>query len=192
MLMVIKCGTLRSIYSREEMVMTRLRMLFVLLLGGLLAGSGFFAGAAGADPYPPGGCFPLTITTTVPVAGQTVTIGGRDFLPGDTVRLKLVPPGTVLGTVIVGADGNFSVDVTIPADAAPGEAQIEDIADHPLCPMDPINIKIGGAKSGSGGGSGLAFTGVQILSALALAVALLVAGIAFTISGRRRRAHGAS
>src|SRR5882757_2216766 len=133
------------------MVMTRLRMLFVLLLGGLLAGSGLFAGAAGAASatptltaaYPPVVCATLTVSTTVPVAGQTITIGGTDFDPGDTVQLTLVPPGTVLATVTVAPDGTFTADVMIPASAIPGKAEIQDIATTTKCPSDPISITIG-------------------------------------------------
>ncbi|WP_374947363.1 pullulanase-type alpha-1,6-glucosidase [Agreia sp.] len=68
--------------------------------------------------------------------GQTVTVHGDGFQANETVSVALTGPATAqnapaaqaahtLATVTVATDGSFSIDVTIPTDAASGAAQIQ-------------------------------------------------------------------
>jgi hypothetical protein len=68
--------------------------------------------------------FGLTVDTTTPAPGSTVTVSGDCGVPGLQLTISIVPPGTVLGTTTTGADGTFSLKVTIPANQPDGAAQI--------------------------------------------------------------------
>lgn len=83
-----------------------------------VAAVGVMAVPAAAQQYPPN-VNSVTISDTTPCPGDAVTISGTvtatDFEPGSTVVVTL-DGGTQLGTPTVGADGTFSLGVTIPAD----------------------------------------------------------------------------
>ena len=58
------------------------------------------------------------------------------------------------------------------------------------CPVDPIQINASGAGgTSSSNGGGLASTGVDILTGIAIALALVGAGVLLTQGGRRRHHH---
>jgi hypothetical protein len=89
------------------------RRLFVLVIGAL-ALVGVSAAAAAA----------ITVDTTTPAPGSQVTVSGDCQVAGLQLTISINPPGTVLGTTTTGADGKFSVKVTIPANQPDGAATI--------------------------------------------------------------------
>ncbi|MEI4274167.1 Ig-like domain-containing protein [Klenkia sp. LSe6-5] len=53
-------------------------------------------------------------------AGQKVTLQGTGYAPNSTVTLVVYSSPVTLGTVVADKDGNFSVEVTVPANLANG------------------------------------------------------------------------
>lgn len=88
----------------------------VLVLGVL------FAAPALAKPYFQKPTCELSDTTVSP--GDEITVSGENWQQGATVSIILRPEQIVLGTATVGADGSFSITVTIPEDIRPGPHQI--------------------------------------------------------------------
>jgi hypothetical protein len=79
------------------------------------------APAAAQDPYPPVDDDPeATVSQTVVVAGQPVTVSGNKWLPGSQVTIEFLSTPVLLATAQVDATGRFSTQVTIPRDATPG------------------------------------------------------------------------
>jgi hypothetical protein len=165
------------------------RLLLVVALAAML--TLFKVGTAGAvAPAPTCGTYPpsfgasMSVSTTTPFPGQTITVTGEHFKANEDFNLVL-DTGAVLAAVHVAADGSFSVNVTLPAGLT-GNHVISTDGDESGCPADPIQIDIQG--SGTSGG-GLASTGVDILTGLAIALALIAGGVLFARSGRRRHSH---
>jgi LPXTG-motif cell wall-anchored protein len=178
----------------------------VAVIGLLTASAALAAPAAGAAPVDaptsvPGTCatYPVQIcqahimsSTTTPLQGQTIEVSGLGYQPNEDVALTI--GGIPVGTAHTDADGNFDPPVVVPATL---------IGDQPLTgrgasgqPYDVdsliLNIRAAGTGgSSSSGGGGLASTGVEIAAFSAVGAALIIAGIAFAVFGRRRRsAHG--
>ncbi len=111
-------------------------------------------------------------------AGETitVTVGAQDAVA--TVHVWLYSTPTLIGTVVVAADG--TVRVTIPADTAPGAHRLAvTAADGSLVGWTTITIT---------GDGQLAFTGADGLGAGALIAFLLLAAGGVLIVRRRRTA----
>lgn len=145
--------------------------------------------APGDDPtcgtYPPSFGASMSVSTTTPFPGQTITISGQHFVANEHITLVL-DTGFVLAHVTVGADGSFSVPVTLPASLRGSHTILVD-GDTSVCPPDPVQIVIQSGSTPPGGG--LASTGVDILAGVAVALALIAGGILFARSGRRRHSH---
>jgi hypothetical protein len=77
----------------------------------------FLATPVLAQGYPPGAQTIEVSDSTVFPCG-TVTVTGSNLVPGITVEITF--DGEVIGSAVVGADGTYSVSVTIPCDTAPG------------------------------------------------------------------------
>jgi hypothetical protein len=151
------------------------------------------ASAAAPTPTPsfcqsyPVGAVPaatLTVSTTVPFAGETITVGGTNFVAHESLTIELNSAPIVLAHVTTSASGSFSTPVTLPSGVT-GTHTISVAGDTSSCPSSPITITINSAGTSSASG-GLPNTGVDILTGLAVALALLVAGIALTGGARRR------
>ncbi|MGO2187069.1 MAG: choice-of-anchor G family protein, partial [Microbacterium gubbeenense] len=54
--------------------------------------------------------------------GGTTTVTGEDFAPEETVTITV--GGVEVGTVVADADGEFSFDYEVPADATPGDVTV--------------------------------------------------------------------
>lgn len=95
---------------------------------GVLATGVLLALAAQAQPVfdAPANGFKGTLTTRSqnPVAGSTAEVIGSDFVPGQTVELLRGQTVLTAAPLIVDANGQFRTELTIPADAVPGQ--------HPL------------------------------------------------------------
>ena len=174
--------------------MKAVRILVLAALAAMLTtfGIGLASGAAAAPasttPYPPPSCPLLTISTTTPFPGETITVAGTNFTPGASVDIDL-DTNTTLGHATADASGNFSVHVTLPAGVT-GNHVIRAVGTGlGNCPVDPIQINASGAEGSSSSSGGLASTGVDILTGIAVALALVGAGVLFTRGGRRRHHH---
>lgn len=72
-----------------------------------------------AQPYPPEAPA-VTVSETTVVAGQPLDVNGDGWLPDSEVTFTFFSVPVVLGTSRVNANGAFTSQVTIPADATPG------------------------------------------------------------------------
>jgi hypothetical protein len=175
----------------------RLRTLLALALA---TASLVIAGpAAEAVAYPPTICPTISVSTTTPLVGETITVAGVNFTPGAKVRIELNanPKVYVLANVTASATGTFSTPVTFPAGVT-GTNTIRAVGGGggPGCPANAIQvIKLhnGGESSSNGGGTnnngggGTAFTGVDVLLLLLIAALLVGAGVMLNRGGGRRR-----
>jgi hypothetical protein len=154
--------------------------------------------ASAVVAYPPSVCPTLSISTTTPLAGSSITVSGADFVPGASVRIELHTKVYVLAHVTTSTDGSFSVKVKLPAGVT-GDHTIVAIGGTdtgasgcPAHPNQPIVIHdLGGASTSANGGSnggGTAFTGIDILALLAAAAVLLGAGVMLNRRGSAKRA----
>lgn len=149
----------------------------------------------GAFAYPPTTCpGTLSLSTTNPLAGETITVTGHNFTAGADVHLVLRTKAYDLGTFRADAQGSFTAQVTLPAGVY-GQHTVVAVSGARLiaqCPGDPIQIHSpGGESTGPGGPPGTSFTGTDLLLILLAAAVLLGAGAIFLQSGRRRRAEHA-
>lgn len=186
----------------------RLVALFIGLLAGacVLIASGLPAASAAPAPYPPRPCATLSVSTTTPYGGQSITVSGTGFSSGDQVTLEMRgDTNATLGHVTVGSDGRFSTEVKIPDDAH-GHFLIYADGGHPSCPVDPVvldvrsSLGIGGVAVGPNGASaavagassagGLAFTGLDVLLLVVAGLILIGTGVLLTRGGRRRARSG--
>ena len=151
----------------------------------LLAGLVTTPATAGPYPLKKPTC---EVSDTSITAGDQVTVSGKHWKPGSTVRFTLQPEGLNLGSATVGTNGKFSAVVTIPSTVQPGPHTIEcsgiDRKGRPR--VVPTDIQILAAIVGTGGA---AFTGSNLNVPLwmALIAALLVLGVALVFVSRRRR-----
>lgn len=172
------------------------RVVGCLLAGALLLLSMVVLGSAPATagPYPPTVCATLSVSTTTPSAGESITVSGTGFTAGERVTLELHSSPRVVGSATVRGDGTFTTHITIPKDMY-GRHLLLEAGGHPACPVDPITLVINasaalGEQIGpNGGGSGLASTGVQIALLIAIAALALATGVALNRAGRRKRSQ---
>jgi hypothetical protein len=140
--------------------------------------------------YPFQECASLSVSTTNPLPGETITVTGTNFTPNASVRLELHSSVIVLGTVKADGQGSFSTTVKIPSNltgthvifAATGF----DARGGQCVPSASLSIQGGHAGPPPGGTS---FTGVDILAMVLGALALLGIGYALNRSGKRRQTY---
>ena len=174
-----------------------------LIFAAMLALLGFVVPATSADAAPVGYpvtiCATLSVSTTTPLAGASITVSGVNFDPNATIKLELEAKPWLLATVKSNAQGGFTVTVKLPAGVV-GAHLIVAIGGNTQsgasCPADPSQLLHiqglgGGGQTGGGGtgsnGGGTAFTGVDVLLLVLLAAALLTVGVAVNRSGKRRK-----
>lgn len=167
----------------------------VLAALGLVAALGMVAAnvfsalpASAAAPYPPGGAPSLSVSTTAPNPGETITISGAGWGAEEVVTLVLHSTPVTLASPLTDGNGTFSVPATIPSDVqgvhvltGTGETTGETVS---------ITLTIGGEPP-TGGGGGLPNTGLVVWGFGTVAVVLLTFGVALVVSGRRRRSTAA-
>lgn len=157
-----------------------------LLLGSLVV----FAQPAAAREcgYPVAICkAQIMVSTTDPFVGQKIEISGKDFHSDEDVKLYIAD--VYVGTAHTDLLGSFDPPAITPNRPGPqivkgvgASGQADDIA------TTPITIRVAGvAGESTGGGGGLASTGVKIAGLSLLAAALLIGGGLLARSGRRRR-----
>jgi hypothetical protein len=156
--------------------------------------------AATSVAYPTKICPTMSLSTTTPVVGETITVEGVDFIPDAHVRLELHTKVYVLADLTVSGSGTFSTHVTMPSGVSGSHAvvAIGGSAGGATCPDNPVQIvrlhngsqgtdANGGGTDNNGGGT--AFTGVDVLLLLLIAALLIVAGVMLTRGGKRRRLY---
>lgn len=158
-----------------------------------------------AVAYPASVCSTLSVSTTNPNPGESITVTGAAFLPNASVHLVLKPGANNsttatydLKTVVASATGAFTTSVTLPtATVNQGNFDLKattgaDTSNN--CPPDPFaTLDFGAATAGGGGGGsgsgsnggGTAFTGVNVALMLVVAAGLIGGGV---VLNRRSRA----
>ena len=138
--------------------------------------------SAAAPSYPATTCATIYVSTTHPLAGATLTVTGGKFTANAAVTLKIVRPSTVLARVSTNADGSFSTRVTLP-DGLTGDRLLTAVGGQSTtCPVTPVQLAIQGGSANAAGapggnGGGTAFTGVDVAGLVAIALALIGAGV---------------
>jgi hypothetical protein len=118
------------------------------------------------------------------VAGQQITISGKDFLPGSTVDLVVYSTPVKLGTATVLADGTFTATVTLPK-------SLENGVHHLVATGVDVNGNVRNLVvevTVSGGTAVLAFTGFSALPYAGAGALALLAGGGLLVVSRRRQA----
>jgi hypothetical protein len=165
----------------------------IIALAAAIIGAVFFMPAAQAQAYPPTICPTLSVSTTHPLPGETITVSGVNFNANAQVHLVLHSKAYDLGTVSSDGQGSFSTPVKLPSGVL-GRHVIVAVSGAPQIQDCPIAVVVhihqpGGSNSGPGGHhGGNSFTGVDILLIVLAAAALLGAGVALNRGGKRR--HG--
>lgn len=189
----MSAGSVASVRRRAGVLLVAvIAMLASLVLLGSGTASARPAAAVAASssaPYPPVLCPTIAISTTHPFPGETITITGQGFAAGQALTLVMHTTTYVLGHVTTSAAGTFTAQVTLPAGVTGNHVIIAE-GSGTDCPVDPIQILVGTPTS-PGSGSPLPFTGVDILTALAIALGLIGVGLLVARGGRRsyRGAH---
>lgn len=162
----------------------------------LLTGLFLLAGPAGA--YPAGVSATISISTTTPRAGATITISGAAFKPRERISIEFHSVGYDLGSTYATGAGTFTTVVTIPKNASgmhdivatgvtSGESAI-----LTLDVQGPGSSRNAGYSAASVSGSGtdsegLSNTGVAVIGIGAVGVVLFVGGSLLLVAGKRRR-----
>ena len=147
----------------------------------------------GAFAYPPTTCpGELSVSTTHPLIGETITVSGSNFNAHAAVHLVLDTRSHSLGTFDTNGQGSFSAQVQLPAGVL-GTHVIVALSGAPnigQCPGVTIQIHAPEATSTGPPGGPTSFTGVDILIIVLIAAGLLGAGVALTRGGKRRHGQG--
>lgn len=148
----------------------------------------------------------VTIGAGSVAAGGAVRVELTGFEPGAEVSLSLDAAGTqpaeltvaaVLQVVTVDGDGNAVVTLTVPRGTAPGDYVLSAVVDGVVVADAPLTVTaaVTGADGGTGGdgtgagAGGLPVTGADAAGIIALAMLLLLLGVAATVVARRREAR---
>jgi hypothetical protein len=134
---------------------------------------------AHAQVYPPDPK-PISINRSVVNPGDTVTVSGEQADAGAELSLQFFPGPRELATTTAGADGRWSAEVTIPADAGPGKHALSAVSDGEVLATAVVEVRgpageVAGESTSSGGlRLGLLALGVAAVAAIGIAVVLLV------------------
>ncbi|WP_062069344.1 InlB B-repeat-containing protein [Demequina sediminicola] len=115
--------------------------------------------------------------------GETITIAGRGFDPGESVEVELHSTPVLLASTTADASGAFSIEVTIPEDISPGEHTLVLAAGTGTAEM-PFTVTAPTVMAQAG--EMLAATGAQAWRSTAVvAFAVFLLGLALAWRGRR-------
>jgi hypothetical protein len=157
-----------------------------------------FSASAAQTCYPAGNPT-ASVSDSSPTAGETVTVSGGNFKPDSGVSVLF--DGDQIAHGQTDGQGQFSLQVTIPADASLSKHTITVSGVGGDC-VSPADVEIGvtlvvgesggaggggGAGTAGGGGGGVAFTGANISLGMILIAVLVIVGAASLIVGRRRK-----
>lgn len=119
------------------------RIVLAILTAGAVAGFAPAATAAPADPR-------VALTPARAPAGSTVEVSGRDFAPGEALRVLFddSPLSGASGRVVVGRDGRFRASVRIPKGTPAGRHRVT--ATGPQCTAH-ATLEVTAASAGARG-----------------------------------------
>ncbi len=121
--------------------------------------------------------------------GQRTTISGTGFAPNSTLAGTFNSTPTSLGTTTSDPAGRYSVTVTVPVDATPGQHMI--VFSGPRAGGGTLNsvtnVTVKAAQPAAAAGT-LTLTGVNAERLVLLAGALVFGGLALALSEKRRPA----
>lgn len=144
------------------------------------------AGPASAA-YPAGSTAGITITPNPAHCGDTVTVTGSHYNPGEEVTVTA--DGSQYGPYKAGSDGSFSASFTL---SCSGTEPVTITAKGNQGDVDSLTVHTtgggsGGNNSGGNNGSGgLSSTGVAVVGIGAVGVVLLLGGGLLLFAGKRR------
>jgi hypothetical protein len=122
-------------------------------------------------------------------AGQKMTFVGSGYLPFSTVTLVVYSEPQVVGTVVADENGNFTVDVTIPANLVNGNHSLVatgvDADGNPYVLRADFAVTGGVASSAQPGG--LAYTGASIALPMLGGLTAVGVGGGLLVAARRRK-----
>lgn len=143
-----------------------------------------------------------SISSATAMPGDTITVTGEGFAPGEVVSIELHSEPVFLGDAVADDDGAFSTTVLIPTETAIGEHTIVLTGENPESTIsfalavtaEPVDPGPGGpivepvpGEPGSETPPGtIASTGAVVMPVLALGLLLAAAGIALFFWRRRR------
>jgi 5'-nucleotidase len=131
-----------------------------------------------AQVYPPDPK-PISISRSVVNPGDAITVSGEQADAGSELSLEFFPGPRELATTTAGADGRWSVEVTIPDDASPGRHALSAVSNGEVLATAVVEVRgpageVAGESTSSGGRRpGLLILGIAAL-AIGIAVVLLV------------------
>ncbi len=164
--------------------MTATRRIATLIAMLAAIGLAAFTFSSNAGAYPPGTAPTLSVGTTTPAPGGSLTISGAGLgsnLPG-TITLHTTV--VTLGTFTTDSSGGFTATVTIPSDVSGTHTLVAATSVASIS----ITLDIGGAAAPNGTTKpGTAFTGAAVIGVGFLGAALLVGGGILLFAGRRRK-----
>jgi hypothetical protein len=137
---------------------------------------------AHAQVYPPDPK-PISLDRSVVNPGDTITVSGEQADAGAELSLQFFPGPRELATTTAGADGRWSVEVTIPADAGPGKHALSVVSDGDVLATAVVEVR---GPAGEFAGESTSSGGLR-LGLLALGVAAVAIGIAVVLLVRRQR-----
>lgn len=128
------------------------------------------------------GAFAVTLDAAQASRGDTVTVTGSGFHPGETVRLELRTGSTIvgLGTAVADASGGFTAVVTIPAGAPLGDHALVATGGESARAFSSALSVVGPALAATGSDAG----GALVAGMLGL---LLLGGGALALGAARAR-----
>lgn len=123
------------------------------------------------------------------IVGETQTVHGTGFLPGENVVAVLQSTPVNLGTFVADASGDVTFTFTIPNDLDTGTHSVTLTGDRSGAVS--ASFEVVAAATGPGpvppGGGGVPSTGATALAVLPVAMVALLAGTLLTLLIRRRR-----
>lgn len=137
---------------------------------------------ARAQVYPPSPK-PISISRSVVNPGDTITVSGEQAAAGAELSLQFFPGPRELATTTADANGRWSAEVTIPADAGPGKHALSAVSDGEVLATAVVEVR---APAGEVAGESTSSGGLR-LGLLALGVAAVAIGIAVVLLVRRQR-----
>jgi hypothetical protein len=160
----------------------------VVLALGVVFGA---ATSALAQTYPPTPA-PLTISDSVVVPGQPVTVSGEGAEPGATVVITFASDPVVVATTTADSDGRFAASFKVPADATPGLHTVTATSNGVV--LGTVTVRVLAAATATtvatpaATDNQLAFTGLNLLLKVGVGLGLILMGAAVLLAVRRRRA----
>ena len=126
--------------------------------------------------------------------GDTVTIRGQEFTPGEEVEISLESArGSVsLGHAEVDESGDFSVSRQVPDNVSPGSYQVVVATGDDSITVDftVLQSTSEGTEAGASGGTVLIFqrSTAEVIAIGIISAALILAGAYLVVAGTRQRA----